>query len=95
MIEIPERDWLTVGFVWMALGFVASMPPISHSWLGHVARLILDLTVVVHVAEAFYAFTLAQRAGLDGGPWFWKTLFLGYFGWRKIANLPPAAPHAS
>ena len=91
MAEIEERDWLTVGFFWMACGFVAAMPPISNSWLGGLARLILDITVVAHFLEAFYGMRLAQRAGLDANSWFWKTLFLGYFAWRKLSHLPAAA----
>jgi len=89
MTEITERDWLTVGFIWMGTGFIACMPPISGTILGELARWIFDLTIVAHVIEAFYAMMLAQRAGLEPNHWFWRTLFLGYFGWRHIANLPP------
>jgi hypothetical protein len=90
ILEIPERDWLTVGFFFMAVGFVATMPPVSHSWLGTVARWIFNLTVAGHIAEAFYSTTLTQRAALDRNQWFWRTLFLGYFSIRKLQALPAA-----
>jgi transmembrane protein TMEM254 len=93
-MEIGERDWLTVGFFWMAVGFIATMPLIGPSWLGVLARWIFNLTVAAHIGEAFYSTTLTDRAGLDRNQWFWRTLFLGYFSIRKLQSLPggTAAP---
>ncbi len=95
MTEISERDWMTLGFFWMGVGFLATMPPISHSWVGELARWIFNLSIAAHVIEAFYAMALAQRAGLDANHWFWKTLFLGYFSLRKLTDLPPAPSRPS
>ncbi len=92
-MEIPERDWLTVGFLFMALGFIGTMPPIGDSWLGILARWALNLMIAAHIGEAFYSTTLTQRAGLDRNSWFWRTLFLGYFSIRKLQSLPsPPSP---
>ena len=94
-MEIPERDWLTVGFFFMAVGFVATMPPIGGSWLGILARWIFNLTLAAHIGEALYSATLCRRAGLDRNQWFWRTLFLGYFSIRKLQSISNAAPPAN
>ena len=90
-MDIPESDWLTVGFFFMAVGFIATMPPISGSWLGLLARWVFNLTIAAHIGEAFYSTTLTQRAGLDRNRWFWRTLFLGYFSIRKLQSISGAA----
>ena len=90
-MEVPERDWLTVGFIFMTLGFIGTMPPIAGSWLGILARWAFNLTVAAHIGEAFYSTTLTQRAGLDRNSWFWRTLFLGYFSVRKLQSIAPGS----
>jgi hypothetical protein len=92
LVEIPERDWLTVGFYWIIVGFIATMPPIAHSWLGVLARWLFNLTVAAHIGEAIYSLTLTQRAKLDRNEWFWRTLFLGYFSIRKLQTIAGSAP---
>jgi len=86
-MEISERDWLTMGFYWMAVGFLATMPPIGGSWFGAAARALFDLTIAVHIGEAIYSTTLTRRAGLKGNQWVWRALFLGYFAIRKLQPL--------
>ena len=64
----------------------------AESWnSGVLARWVFNLTVAVHVGEAFYSTTLCQRAGLDRNQWFWRTLFLGYFSIRKLQTMAGGA----
>ncbi len=93
-MDIPESDWLKVGFFWMAVGFIAAMPPLSRSLLGGLARWLFNLTVAVHLVEAFYSISVTRRAGLNERSWFLKTLFLGYFALRKLSSAPMADAHA-
>lgn len=91
-VEIPERDWLTVGFFWIGAGMVSIVPPLASSWLGAFARLLFDLVVIVHVAEALYSMQLAARTGQDRRQWFLRTLILGYFAVRKLQAMTQANP---
>jgi hypothetical protein len=74
----------------MGLGLLVAMPWIGASWLGLLARWVLVLGVLIHVGEAFYARSLAERAGLDPMRWFWRSLVLGYLAVRKLQS-PPGA----
>jgi Transmembrane protein 254 len=89
-MEIPEGDWLKVGFYWMAVELAATVPPLSHFVIGEVARWLFDLTVTIHIVEAFYSISVTRRAGLDRGRWFLRTLFLGYFSVRRFKSAAPA-----
>lgn len=89
-MEIPEGDWLKVGFYWMAVGVAATVPPLSHVVVGELARWLFDLTVAIHVVEAFYSISVTRRAGLRPGRWFLRTLFLGYFSVRRFKSAATA-----
>ena len=92
-MEIPERDWLTVGFIFMALGFLATMPPIGGFVAGDTGAMGLQFDdrrayrrgVLQHDSDA------ARRTRSQS--WFWRTLFLGYFSIRKLQSIrvPPNA----
>jgi|HubBroStandDraft_1064217.scaffolds.fasta_scaffold95379_2 hypothetical protein len=93
-MEIPEREFLWMGGFWMGIGLLVAMPWLGASWLGLLGRWVLVISAIVHVAEAFYARSLAERAGLDPEQWFWRSLVLGYLAVRKLHDRPdaPAAP---
>ncbi len=86
-MDIDERDWLIVGFFWIVTGLIATLPAIAATWLGTLARIVFDLAVAVHIAEAVYARMLAERARLDPSLWMRRTLVLGYFGIRKLQEI--------
>jgi Transmembrane protein 254 len=86
-VDIDERDWITVGFFWMVTGLIATLPAIAATWLGILARIVFDLAVAAHIAEAVYARMLAERARLDPSLWMRRTLVLGYFGIRKLQKI--------
>jgi hypothetical protein len=73
-IEIPERDWLTCGLLWLAVGTLALGP------FGIVARVgqgLFTFMLVVHTIEALYTSIRAWRLGLRGQSWFLRTMVLG------------------
>ncbi|MGH7934321.1 MAG: TMEM254 family protein [Candidatus Binataceae bacterium] len=90
MSEIPESDWLRVGFYWMALTFVAVTPPLAGSFAGFIAPGLFFLTLVIHVIEAFHSLSLSTRAGANRRRWFWRTLLIGRFSIRRSSALSAA-----
>jgi Transmembrane protein 254 len=86
-VEIEERDWLMAGFLWAGLALLSALPWVGASWLGQAARVLICLTALVHVGEAFYAMRLARRADLDPLRWAIRSLMLGYFSVRRLHQL--------
>lgn len=73
-IEIPERDWLTCGLLWLTVGTLALEP------FGVVARVgqgLFAFMLVVHTIAALYTSIRAWCLGLEGQSWFLRTMVLG------------------
>ncbi len=73
-IEIAERDWLTCGLLWIAIGTLAVSP------LGIVARagrVLFAVTLCVHMVEAINVAFRAPTSGLSARKWFLRPMVLG------------------
>jgi len=73
-IEIPERDWLLCGLLWVAVGTVALGP---FGVVARVGRGLFALMLMVHTAESLYAAVRAGRFGFGARSWFLRTIVLG------------------
>lgn len=73
-IEIPKRDWLLCGLLWMAVGALALGP---FGFAAQVGRGLFALMLIVHAAEALYTAIRAHRLGLRAQSWFLRTVVLG------------------
>lgn len=92
-VEIPEREWLQAGFFWIALGLLSALPWVGPSIIGQVARLIICLTTVIHIAEAFYSMSIARAANLDPVRWALRSLVLGFLALRRLRELASSGAH--
>ena len=63
-IEIPERDWLICGLLWVGLGTLALVP---FGVAARVGRGLFAFMLIVHTIEALYTAIRAWRHGL-GSP---------------------------
>ncbi len=86
-MEIPEREWLQAGFFWISLGLLMALPRIGDTFIGHAARFVFCLAVVIHICEALYNLRLARRANLDSFRWGLRSLVLGYLALRRLRKL--------
>ena len=75
-IEIPERDWLICGLLWIAIGMLALSP---FDVLARTGRVIFALTLCVHTVEATYVALRAAAAGFNAQKRFLRTIVLGSF----------------
>lgn len=88
--------WLFV-IVGMSILFCAGfLPPVEPVRWAHnlslfflrsmlAIRLVFIVAVMLHVAEAFYAWSLARRIDPENSKgWFWQTLALGFFSLRYL-----------
>ena len=75
-IEIAERSWLTVSFIWIILGALATGP---FGAAAKVGRILFWFTLTVHGVEALYGALRARKVGLAAWKWFLRTIVLGLF----------------
>jgi len=73
-IEIPERDWLICGLLWVGLGTLALVP---FGVAARVGRGLFAFMLIVHTIEALYTAIRAWRLRLDAQSWFLRTVVLG------------------
>lgn len=73
-IEIPERDWLICGLLWLAVGTLALGP---FGIVARVGRWLFAIMLVVHTIEALYTSIRAWSLGLGRQSWFLRTMVLG------------------
>lgn len=92
-MDIPEREWLEAGFVWIGLGLLSALPWVGPSAVGGVARLIICLGVLVHIGEAYYAMRVARGANLDAMRWALRTIILGFLALRRLGVLAGSGAH--
>jgi Transmembrane protein 254 len=74
VIEIAERDWLTCGLLWIAIGTLALSP---FAIVARVGRVLFAFTLCVHTVEAAYVAFRARMVGLSAQKWFLRTIVLG------------------
>lgn len=75
-VKISERDWLTVGLMWMALGAMALGP---FDVVAKAGRILFAVALMVHSVEALYAAFRGWSVGRGARTWLLKTLVLGSF----------------
>ena len=73
-IEIPERDWLICGLLWVGVGTLALGP---FGFAARVGRGLFAFMLIVHTIEALYTAIRAWRLGLSTQSWFLRTVVLG------------------
>jgi len=73
-MEIPERDWLICGPLWVGVGTLALGP---FGVAARVGRGLFVFMLMVHMVEALYTAIRAWRLGLSAQSWFLRTLVLG------------------
>ena len=73
-VAIAERDWLIVGFMWMALGAAALG---QFDGVAKAGRILFAFAFMVHTIGAMYAAFRAWSVGLSARIWLLRTLVLG------------------
>lgn len=92
-MEIEERSWIEAGLFWIVLALLSAIPWIGASMVGEIARILICVVALVHVAETFYAMSLARAANLDPMRWALRTLVLGILSLRRLRELATSNPH--
>lgn len=92
-MEIPEREWIEAGCFWIVLALLSALPWIGASVIGTIARIVICATAVLHIAETFYAMSVARAANLDPMRWALRTLVLGILAVRRLRELAASGVH--
>ena len=88
-IEMPERDWLICGLLWVGVGTLALGP---FGVVARVGRGLFAFMLMVHTIEALYTAIRARRMGLSAQSWFLRTVVLGLLGLLALETHIRRAP---
>ncbi len=80
-IGFAERDWMTCGLLWIAIGTLAVGPV---DVVARAGRVFFALALSVHMVEAVYVAFGARRAAFGAQKWFLRTMVLGSLALLKL-----------
>ncbi len=92
-MEIEERSWVAAGLFWIVLALLSALPWVGASIVGGIARVLICVVALVHLAETLYAISVARAANLDPVRWALRTLVLGILSLRRLRELAASGPH--